>query len=256
VEQHIEYTALDDDEYWRARQWIAHERPTEWVLELARKKTLELKALFEARDRLKPGKVAEALELAIFLANLVGAEHVQRFIPLIVDTEPAEQAAPTASDTQRVTRLGAPPEPDHTDPGDTQRQRTLSGPQPARDASDTGTREMPRPAAPGPESKALAPRRPHHAHARTAGRIADDAGKPREAEVPSEPPAPASRSSQTIVRTVIADAVRLLKWGREWHELAEAVARMSGRPALGEVREILRDNRKEIERKAASRSGR
>jgi hypothetical protein len=46
---------------------------------------------------------------------------------------------------------------------------------------------------------------------------------------------------------VITDAVRLRGWGKAWHELAEAIARMAGRPSIAEVRKILRSHKAEIE---------
>jgi hypothetical protein len=49
---------------------------------------------------------------------------------------------------------------------------------------------------------------------------------------------------------IIADAVRLLKWGKPWHELAELIARIADRPPAGEVRKVLRTNRNDIEAKA------
>jgi hypothetical protein len=46
---------------------------------------------------------------------------------------------------------------------------------------------------------------------------------------------------------VIADAVRLLGWGRQWHELAEMIARLSERPSPSEIRRILRTFRDQID---------
>jgi ABC-type glutathione transport system ATPase component len=39
---------------------------------------------------------------------------------------------------------------------------------------------------------------------------------------------------------VIADAVRLLGWGRQWHELADMIARLSERPPPAEIRRVLK----------------
>jgi hypothetical protein len=50
---------------------------------------------------------------------------------------------------------------------------------------------------------------------------------------------------------VINDAVRLLNWGRPWHELAELVARIADRPKLPEVRRLLRSHRAAIEMRVA-----
>jgi hypothetical protein len=57
-----------------------------------------------------------------------------------------------------------------------------------------------------------------------------------------ESPAPQSPEAQ-----IIADAVRLLKWGRDWHELAPAISRMAGRPGIVEIRRLLRTNKAAIE---------
>ena len=58
------------------------------------------------------------------------------------------------------------------------------------------------------------------------------------------------RPSSTLdeaVGVVVADAIRLRKWGREWHELATIIGRMAGRPELTEVRRILRTHKADIE---------
>jgi hypothetical protein len=52
---------------------------------------------------------------------------------------------------------------------------------------------------------------------------------------------------------VIADAARLVQWGRKWYELAELIARMADRPSLAEVRRILKENKTAIEKKAGGR---
>jgi hypothetical protein len=51
---------------------------------------------------------------------------------------------------------------------------------------------------------------------------------------------------------IVADAIRLLKWGREWHELAPAIARIAGRPGVVEVRRVLRAQKSRIEAAAKS----
>lgn len=62
--------------------------------------------------------------------------------------------------------------------------------------------------------------------------------------------AKAAEPVDELHKTVMADAVRLLGWGRTWHELAELIARMADRPPLAEVRKILRTNRPAIEKTA------
>jgi hypothetical protein len=45
---------------------------------------------------------------------------------------------------------------------------------------------------------------------------------------------------------VIADAVRMLEWGKEWPALAGLIARMADRPPESGVWKILRAHRSEI----------
>jgi hypothetical protein len=52
---------------------------------------------------------------------------------------------------------------------------------------------------------------------------------------------------------VIADAVRLLGWGKQWHELAEMIARLAERPSPSEIRRILRTYREQIDAVATRR---
>ena len=253
LELHQEYARLDDAAYWQARDWVPHERPTAWVIELARDKTLELKRLDAGRAGLDGEQVATAIELAVLLANLVGSQNLDRFVPLIGpaatqstgDVEPVPDAS---SDTQRMRTAATPAANRQADGSDTQRQ-------PALKASEGIPREPP-PETPRPtQATGGAPRaatqdkagRQHHAHARTAGRVAT-----RKDGLRKDTPAAASRPASRSEKMVVADAVRLLKWGRAWHELAEAIARMSGRPSLADVRAILRDRRADIETQAAS----
>ena len=63
-------------------------------------------------------------------------------------------------------------------------------------------------------------------------------------------PATPSKSQPTPTigeEPIIADAVRLLKWGREWHELAPAIARIADRPGVVELRRVLRAHKARIE---------
>ena len=50
---------------------------------------------------------------------------------------------------------------------------------------------------------------------------------------------------------IIGDAVRLLKWGKPWHELAELIGRIAERPPVPEIRKVLRAHKAEIESTAA-----
>src|SRR5262245_39152157 len=97
IDLHLKYVELDDATYARAQAWPRHDRPTRWVLEVARQKVLELKAQCETRQAMGDGKFSDSLELMAFLANLVGLQHIQRFVPL---ADPARaETGPSASQT-------------------------------------------------------------------------------------------------------------------------------------------------------------
>src|SRR5438552_8044229 len=75
LELHTKYSSLDDDSYWKIQPWVEHQRPSRWILDLARQKTLALKAQVEERIAAGDAKFADSLELMIFLANLVVGTH-------------------------------------------------------------------------------------------------------------------------------------------------------------------------------------
>jgi len=218
LDQHLAYAKLDDAAYWKAHQWVPHERPAVWIIEVARQRTLQLKALFEARQNLSAERVAEAVEHAVFLANLVGSQNVQRFIPLIDSAAGSDDTGPPPRTPESPSTSSAEPPPSASD---TQRFKSPLA------AAAAGRRSPPAPRRPPPSTNA--------AHRST------ESARSTPRSAPSEPE-----------QGVMADAVRLVKWGRDWHELAEAIARMSGRPPLEEVRQILKQRRAEIEAEVAS----
>jgi hypothetical protein len=55
-------------------------------------------------------------------------------------------------------------------------------------------------------------------------------------------------------RPVIEDAIRLLQWGRKWHELGELIAKLPQRPSVGDTRRLLRTHRARIEAAASAGS--
>jgi len=77
---------------------------------------------------------------------------------------------------------------------------------------------------------------------------------------PGRPAAPRQKSAgktpkplnDTTVTAVVKDAARLLSWGRDWHELPEAIARIAGRPGAQQVRQILRSSKSAIEQRIAA----
>src|ERR1700722_7059852 len=82
LELHTKYSSLDDDSYWKVQPWSEHQRPTRWIVDLAKQKTVALRAQVEQRAKAGDTQFSDALELMAFLANLVGAEHIERFIPV------------------------------------------------------------------------------------------------------------------------------------------------------------------------------
>ena len=233
IDLHLKYVELNDAAYARMQAWPKHDRPTRWVLEVARQKILELKAHCETRQAMGDSKFSESLELMAFLANLVGIQHIQRFVPL---ADPS-RTEPVSSTTATVEVVQPP------------RAAAAAKPRPSGD--DT-TREMPRikGTAPPPVRTAPAP-----AAGRAPPKRSDGAKSPARPAAPAQarPAAAAAKTaapSADLRGKIIADAIRLLKWGKSWHELAELIERIAERPPAAEIRKVLRANRTEIEQKA------
>ncbi|HMA00074.1 MAG TPA: hypothetical protein VKP66_19195 [Steroidobacteraceae bacterium] len=218
LELHAKYASLDDDSYSKVQPWPEHQRPSRWIIDLARQKALTLRNSIEERIKMGDAKFSDSLELMTFLANLVGSEHIERFIPA------ADPATERGLDTQDAPTVEAP------------------GP------GASGTREMPKFIAgmvrePPPSGTAQV--------ARTERKAKAPAGKSE----PHQPPSPESSGfargpSEEVREQVIADAVRLVQWGRKWYELAEVIAKMADRPHLTDVRRILKDNKAVIDQRA------
>jgi hypothetical protein len=247
IDLHLKYVELSDAAYARVQAWPKHDRPTRWVLEVARQKILELKAHCETRQAMGDGKFSESLELMAFLANLVGIQHIQRFVPL---ADPS-RTEPVSSTTATVEVV--------------QPQRAAPAAKPRPSGDDT-TREMPRIKSVTPAPVRTAPA-PTPAPARAApppaptptppAKRTDGAKAPARAAAPAQarPAAAAAKNTAPTVSAdvrgkIIMDAIRLLKWGKSWHELAELIERIAERPPAAEIRKVLRANRSEIEAKA------
>jgi hypothetical protein len=246
LELHLKYSSLDDDSYSQVQPWPDHQRPSRWIIDLAKQKAVALQS--QIQDRIKTGdaKFSDSLELMTFLANLVGAEHIERFIPL------------AHLDTERSMALSTPGEQPPGAPSD----------------SATATREMPKfsghaPRAPAPSGTDQVARTERKAtdirpSAKTGPKPPLKSATPNKQAPPTKPeakqdllkPATPSKasdhaiSSEAMHETVIADAVRLVQWGRKWYELAELISSMADRPHLTDVRRILKDNKTVIDKKA------
>jgi len=202
VELHSRYLDLDDAAYAKVQDWPRHQRPTRWIVDLARSRLQDLKRQLADREAKGDDGYAESLELMSFLTTLLGSEHIDRYIPQAAAAAP-ESAPPTAATPSAAgqRRAGADP--------------TTIQPRPSVEPGGT---------------------KPRPARAASAGAKAARTDKP---------PKPDKAAA-----TVIADAARLLSWGREWPQLAGLIARLADRPPEQEVWAILRTHRAAIEARA------
>jgi len=70
VELHAKYLELDAEQYARVQDWPKHQRPSRWVVELARARLLELQRHLDERRTKGDVAFAESLELMAFLTTL------------------------------------------------------------------------------------------------------------------------------------------------------------------------------------------
>jgi hypothetical protein len=188
LDLHARYADLPEDQYWLVQPWPNHQRPTKWVVDLARQRLADLQNIVKTRLATADPSLSEALELMSFLTNLVGSQHVERFVPI------------------------AEPE----------RERQLDKAKSPKSSSTTSTATVVKPSPPPKPAK-------------------PSGGKQKAAAKAQKP------VNDTTVTAVVKDAARLLSWGRDWHELPEAIARIAGRPSAAQVRQILRSSKTAIE---------
>jgi hypothetical protein len=198
LELHTRYADLPEDQYWLVQPWPNHQRPTKWVVDLARQRLADLQTIVKTRLAAADPSLSEALELMSFLTNLVGSQHVERFVP-IAEPERERQLEPAAKKTKST--------------GATSNSTAIKS------------------------GRVLASR------AKASGKAAKPAN---DAKTPAKPP------NDTTITAVVKDAARLLSWGREWHELPEAIARIAGRPNVQQVRQILKSSKSAIEERVGA----
>lgn len=244
LDLHAKYAALDDTRYWHVQPWPRHERPQRWIIQLARKRILALRRIVAQRQAEGDRAFFEGIEIMGFLATLVGLTSVERFIPLAThETERRDVlAAKPETAAARSEPAAGRSEPAAARPADTSRSRTAS----ARTAETT--RQMPAlPASRGSAAQRAAQAPEKSSPATTQNRRREPA---RPATIkPKKLPSGITQ----MEHVVIADAVRLLGWGKQWHELAEMIARLAERPAPSEIRRILRTYREQIDAVARKR---
>jgi len=229
LDLHIKYASLDDASYWKVQPWVEHQRPNLWIINLAKQKAVALRKQVQERIKAGDAQFSDALEQMIFLANLVGSEHIERFIPMAeVEREIAlarASQAPRSASAERAPGVG-----------------------------DTATLEMPKLLA----TRAMAAPPPTPA---TVARTERKSAAPKPAPPAKPAPKAAAKPAATLKLgakpvsdeardQVIDDAARLMKWGRKWYEIAELIARMADRPSLPDVRRIIKDNKAAIDKMA------
>jgi hypothetical protein len=251
LDLHAKYAALDDTRYWHVQPWPKHERPQRWIIQLARKRILALQRLVAQRQAEGDRAFIEGIEIMSFLATLVGLTNVERFIPL------------ATNETERRDVLTARPKEKEKEKEEKKDSSRTSENRKVVDATSRTaehrrtaetTRQMP--ALPNSKvyrmlaaQRAGVPLKPPAASASAAKReVRRDPTRPATVK-PKKPPA----SVTQMEHVVIADAVRLLGWGRQWHEIAEMISRLSERPAPSEIRRILRTYRDQIDAVATRR---
>jgi hypothetical protein len=227
MELHRRYTTLDDERYWHVQPWPKHDRPAPWIVKIASEKVVALEKLIQQRSKAGDQAFLEALEMTTFLANLVGLQNVERFIPL---ADPAAE--------RRDVLAAPPPAPVKTPPPKPPAPRDDATQQmPALPSGKIGRLLMAQQAGVPYKSRSGKP----------AASAARSSAKPS-ANTTSSASAPPKLTAGSPEALVIEDAVRLLGWGREWHELAEIIGRLAGRPSGTSVRRLLKDYRPQIER--------
>ncbi len=192
LDLHARYADLPEDQYWLVQPWPNHQRPTKWVVDLARQRLADLQNIVKTRLAAADPSLSEALELMSFLTNLVGSQHVERFVPI------AEPERERQLDKARASKPS--------------------------NAGSTSTATVLKPAPPPKPARA-------------------SGGKQKTVAKAPKP------VNDTTVTAVVKDAARLLSWGRDWHELPEAIARIAGRPGVAQVRQILRSSKNVIEQR-------
>jgi hypothetical protein len=276
LDLHARYAALDEERYWHVQPWPRHERPQRWIIQLARKRILVLKRIVEQRQAEGDRAFIEGIEIMGFLATLVGLTSVERFIPLAThETERRDVLAARPEQAAGSRASAAKPAP---------LARTLPGAEPPRTRSTGTTRERETTSRTAENRKAVEAHARSGEHKRTVESTrqmpqlpnskvyrllaAQRAGVPLKAPAPAAPPAkrearrepqrpatikPKKNAPTPEEHVVIADAVRLLGWGRQWHELADMIARLSERPAPADIRRVLKTYREHIDAIATRR---
>jgi hypothetical protein len=158
VELHARYLELDDAAYAKVQDWPKHQRPTKWVVELARARLVELRRQLDDRRGKGDAGFAESLELMAFLTTLLGSEHIERFIPLATGkppaaVQPAAEVEPVADAKPAAPTKAAEPRKSTGDT--TTRQKLAVRQKSAATADNRGHAKPPSPPRPKSSQKAV-----------------------------------------------------------------------------------------------------
>lgn len=220
LDLHARYLKLSDAEYAKVQPWPKHQRPNRWIIDLARQRVGELRHHLEERREIGDDEFADALELMGFLTSLLASEHLERFVPLALSQKDST-----------VRQAALKPE---------------AGTAPPRGRAPAPARPAPRPAAPKSATTRSVAARP----ATPAARRTTAASVAQKSTPAPRPAARPARLSEQVTKLIVADAVRLLDWGREWPQLAGLIARMADRPSEKEIWGVLSQHRAAIEARA------
>ena len=108
LDLHARYADLPEDQYWLVQPWPNHQRPTKWVVDLARQRLADLQNIVKTRLAAGDPSLSEALELMSFLTNLVGSQHVERFVPIAEPERERQLEKREGSEVRPVRRRRRP----------------------------------------------------------------------------------------------------------------------------------------------------
>jgi hypothetical protein len=232
---HQRYASLDDERYRQVQPWPKHVRPVPLILNLAQQKLTALERIARQRSKDNDAVFFDALELMALLANLVGLQNIEHFVPL----------ADGATERRDVLKVPSMAEAAAAETTRTGAQRTIA-PRAAA-ARDDATRQMPA-LHPGKLGRMLLAQRVGVPYKPRSGKAAAAPKAPTAKAATGSKTVAAKPAPQSVEAMVVDDVIRLIGWGRSSAELPELIASLSGRPnALG-VRKIIKEYRLHIRR--------
>ena len=140
-----------------------HQRPTKWIVELARTRLLELQASLHRSQATGDSSFAESLESMSFLTSLLASEHIERFIPLATGKPPDVASTTGTVEQPRVRPRREAARNVSSEKESSATRKALARRQASRPTGSSSTPEKPK--SPEPASSAAGPplrNRPRH----------------------------------------------------------------------------------------------